>query len=183
MAADTVVWSTAKGSPYMNARRVFAQSRDDLRTRRLTRIVALALIAVIAGSTLAAASDSSPASKATRGPEITRLDYGKSFDPRGKGVSVIAFNVDRVNFITSYQGKRVRARGRNVQGARWNSYKDRKVFRLIRHSLIERGEAIVRVRAYGGGRVEDVRVVIHLARHCSLGPGTSYPITCVVWHV
>lgn len=129
-------------------------------------------------------------------PELTAYAYcRKEVRPNvvqlhqaGSGLHAFPCRIDTLSFATKYQGRRASAPGKltNLRDTNLHHPKcqrgwrptRKKVGRLVRESLNERGVAVVRTRARRGSRVDTHRWRIVLAR-CA-PPSGVFPADCEV---
>jgi hypothetical protein len=154
-------------------------------------IVAVVLVAV--ASAVGPAATSGVAGGGPQ-PRVIQLSYSEVNDGTRPRLSLMAFSrrTDSVRFSTRYEGKQVTGDTRrdnsltdtDIKGNAKHPFVLRRkqggkrVVKLVRESLDERGEARVRIRAERGGDVDVIKLRIVLGR-CSQDP-PLFPVDCEV---
>lgn len=127
-------------------------------------------------------------------PRVIQLSYSEVNDGSRPRLNLMAFSrrTDSVRLATRYQGKQATADTRFSKNITDTDIKGRakhpfvlvrkrggkRVVKLVRNSLADRGEARVRIRAARGGSIDAIKLRIVLAR-CSLDP-PLFPVDCEV---
>jgi hypothetical protein len=127
-------------------------------------------------------------------PKLVQLSYEESDDGSSPPKALSAFfrRADAVKFVTRHHGRRARGDSRyndsitdtDLRGEARHPWRlirrggGKRVLKLIHRSLVDNGEAKVRVIARGGGRrtVDNVRIVL---ADCAQDP-PLYPVSCEV---
>jgi hypothetical protein len=129
-----------------------------------------------------------------RAPKLVQLSYEESNDGSSPPKALSAFfrRAEAVKFVTRHDGARARGDSRYNQSITdtdlhgeashpWRLIRrggGKRVLRLIHRSLVDTGEAKVRVIARGNGRRTVDKVLITLA-DCAQDP-PLYPVSCEV---
>jgi hypothetical protein len=128
-------------------------------------------------------------------PRVIQLSYSEVNDGSRPRLNLMAFSrrTEAVGLATRYQGKQATADTRfsknitdtDIKGNRAKhpfvlvrKRGGKRVVKLVRDSLADRGEARVRIRATRGGSVDAIKLRIVLTR-CSLDP-PLFPVDCEV---
>jgi hypothetical protein len=156
-------------------------------------IVALAVLVAVA---MAGGEAAAHFAKVGGGPQprVIQLSYSEVNDGSRPRLNLMAFarRTDTVRLSTRYGGKQATADTRfdrsitdtDIKGNAKHPFVLRRkaggkrVVKMVRKSLDERGEARVRIRAARGGRVDAIKLRIVLAR-CSQDP-PLFPVDCEV---
>jgi hypothetical protein len=172
--------------------------RGAIRTGFDRRYVSVAIAsALLAGAAAVAPTAPGDSREAGGGPQprVIQLSYSEVNDGSRPRLNLMAFSrrTDSVRLTTRYEGKQATAKTRyakNITDTDINGNRakhpfvlvrqggGKRVVKLVRKSLDERGEARVRIRAARGGAVDAIKLRIVLAR-CSQDP-PLFPVDCEV---
>ncbi|MDF2752234.1 MAG: hypothetical protein K0S82_617 [Gaiellaceae bacterium] len=161
----------------------------------LTRGALVVALAAGISSQTAGAAETKRGGAGGGQPRVIQLSYSEVNDGSRPRLNLMAFarRTDSVRLSTRYQGKQATGDTRydksitdtdiNGNNAKHPFVLRRKqggkrVVKLIRNSLDERGQARVRIRAARGGRVDAIKLRIVRAK-CSLDP-PLFPVDCEV---
>jgi hypothetical protein len=162
-------------------------------TRCAFRFTALAAAAAVLAAAQATAGEQDGRG-GERGPKVVQLQFSSGRGIGEKSLQAYAYRTEVLRFRTSYEGERATADSRYRENVTdtdidardearhpWEMLKKgggKRVIKMIRQSLRERGVAVVRILAHGGDKLDDPRVRIELSK-CSEDP-PIYPISCEV---
>jgi hypothetical protein len=159
------------------------------------RVAAFLVAAGLTGAAIPAAADHPREAVGGAQPRVIQLSYSEVNDGSRPRLNLMAFSrrTDSVRFATRYDGRQATANTRYVKSItdtdiNGNRAKHpfvlvrkqggKRVVKLVRKSLDERGEARVRIRAARGGSVDAIKLRIVLGR-CSQDP-PLFPVDCEV---